>query len=300
MARAPWAFAVVACALLWAVHALAREPVRVEIDWSRVSDADVERCGLGRLRAGAIERLVSEGYAIVSRAEANGIRVSVASVAGGLQLEVSAEGAAREQRLTPSEPCDATFALEVISRIAELVAEVAAERMPSTEEPQAQRPELEPIADTNASPLVLSLDTTVRINDAAYVTLGGGLGVRAQVTDDVALGARAELTAAPVNDLLALEGLFALTAVWLAKDAWLGPCLELGPLVHYASSDARSVTELDALFGAGVLVRTGAFAGQLLASGRLRSLEHQRAGETLFDSGRFGASLRISVQLSGP
>jgi hypothetical protein len=42
-----------------ASSAWAEGAVRVAIDWQGVSDRDIERCGLSRLRAGVIERLVS-------------------------------------------------------------------------------------------------------------------------------------------------------------------------------------------------------------------------------------------------
>jgi hypothetical protein len=67
--------------------------------------------------------------------------------------------------------------------------------------------------------------------------------------------------------------------------------------VHLASSDARSVTELDATLGAGVQLSTGHFLAQLLAYARLRDFEHRVAGEIAHDSGRVGLALRLGAQL---
>ena len=67
-----------------ASRALAQGAARVAIDWQGVSDRDIERCGLSRLRAGVIERLVSEGYALVETVDAGGVQVAIASSERGI------------------------------------------------------------------------------------------------------------------------------------------------------------------------------------------------------------------------
>src|SRR5687768_14982102 len=81
---------------------------RVAVDWSGVSDGDVARCGLSRLRAGTIERLVDSGYAVVGSRDRGALGVVVASVEGGLRVQVDGSGAERDETLKFPEPCDTT------------------------------------------------------------------------------------------------------------------------------------------------------------------------------------------------
>ena len=98
-------------------------------------------------------------------------------------------------------------------------------------------------------------------------------------------------------EVTVLELMPALTAAYQPSSALLGPCFELGPVVHLASSDARSVTELDASLGAGLQLSAGHFLAQLLLYARLRDFEHRIGGEIAHDSGRVGLALRIGAQL---
>jgi hypothetical protein len=275
--------------------------VQVSIDWRAVSDRDVERCGLTRLRAGVIERLVSEGYALVESVDASGVRVVLASSADGLAVVVSSEGVERRDALRAGEPCDATFALDVIARVAELVDEVARAR-PA---PQAQPDEPAPLPEVAAQPepepsetrFIAALDATARANQALYWLAGGGLSARLQLASGLQLGVRAELLATAHLAVTVIELVPLLTAAYQPGDALLGPCLELGPVVHLASSDARSVTELDATLGGGLQLSAGHFLAQLLAYARLRDFEHRIGGEIAHDSGRVGLVLRLGAQL---
>jgi hypothetical protein len=79
----------------------------------------------------------------------------------------------------------------------------------------------------------------------------------------------------------------------------IGVYLELGPLLHLASSDARSVQELDAAGAAGLQASVGHLLAHLLLYARLRRFEHRVGPATAFDSGSFGLIVRIGAQLSG-
>jgi hypothetical protein len=68
-------------------------------------------------------------------------------------------------------------------------------------------------------------------------------------------------------------------------------------VVHLASSDARSVTELDASLAGGLQLSAGHFLTQLLVYGRLRDFEHRVGSEIAHDSGRVGLALRFGAQL---
>jgi hypothetical protein len=300
--------AAVTTAVLYGVGARAQAPelTRVAVDWSRVSDADVERCGLSQLRAGTIERLVDEGHAVVETIDPGGIRVAVASTPAGLNVHVEGAGVARDETLHAGKRCDATFVLEVISRISELVDEVAEARRarPPTAPVQAPPPANAPTAQAPPPPPARSavqgsIDATLRINESPDWLLGGGLGVRARLPAGWEAGARVELLGAAHLEVTVMEGFVGVVGAWQPHLPGVGPYLELGPVLHRASSDARSEVELDAALAAGLQLGFGHLLGHLLVYGRLRSFEHRVGGETAFDTGRVGLILRIGAQLSG-
>jgi hypothetical protein len=282
-----------------ASSAWAEGAVRVAIDWQGVSDRDIERCGLSRLRAGVIERLVSEGYALVETVDASGVQVAIASSERGLYVHVASNGMDRDAQLEPGEPCDATFVLEVIARVAELVDEVAATRPVVAEPTPIAEPSnaVQAEATTSESRFIGAVDVTGRANHALSWLLGGGLSARAHFASGLELGARAELAGSSHLEVTVLELFGAITAAYQPGDPWLGPYAELGPVVHLASSDARSVTELDMSLGVGLQLGTGHFVAQLLMYARLRDFEHQMHGEIAHDSGRVGLALRFGAQL---
>jgi hypothetical protein len=284
--------------MLWPGLARA-EATRVSIDWQGVRDRDIERCGLARLRAGTIERLVSEGYALVERVDASGVAVAIQSSAEGLTIRAASGELERQDELRPGEPCDATFVLDVIARVAELVEEVASAQPPLV----AAVPPPEPIAAPQAeseeagSRFIGALDLTGRANPALSWLLGGGLSGRVAHASGLQLGARAELGAASHLEVSVLELYGAVIAAYQPEGNVLGPCAELGPVVHLASSDARSVAKLDASLGAGLQLSAGHFLAQLLIYGRLGTFEHRVRGEIAHDSGRIGLALRLGAQL---
>lgn len=276
------------------------EGVRVAIDWQGVRDRDIERCGLSRLRAGVIERLVGDGYALVEDAGESGVRVDVASSAEGIQLHVASANVVREDDLHAGEPCDATFVLDVIARVAELVDEVVRARPEPVAAPEpapAREIAAQPESEASESRFHAALDATARANQALYWLAGGGVSARVQWPSGLSIGGRAELVGTARLEVTVLELMGALTAAYQPQDALIGPCFELGPVLHLASSDARSVTELDATLGAGLSLATGHLLAQLLLYGRLRDFEHRVGDEIAHDSGRVGLTLRIGAQL---
>ena len=309
---------IAAVVLLLACRSFARaqaEPqqTRVSVDWEAVDDADVERCGLSRLRAGTIERLVGAGYAVVEATDDSGVRVSVGSVPGGLKLRIEGKDIAREETLAAGAECDATFALDVISRIAERVDEVAQElarhRAASdvgagfkpahsdATHSDAARSDDHPDAPPDRPAVHAGIDLTARINTAPSYQLGGGLGVRASLPAGWELGGRAELTVHAERGVTVLELLLGPAIAWQPEVSGLGAYLEIGPILHLATSDARSVRELDLALGLGPQLGLGPVLVQLLAYGRLRRFEHRVDGETAFDTGHLGLILRAGAQL---
>jgi len=297
-------------------QAQAHAQTSVSVDWKAVRDADVERCGLSRLRAGTIERLVGAGYAIVERAGDSGVRVSVASAPAGLRLRLRVEGggAVREETLEAGPQCDATFALDVISRIAERVDEIAsmlptppanpvpgAPDAPAQSADPAQPPpaaEVEGEHERARAAVQVAFDLTLRANESPSYQLGGGASLRARLPDGWEGGGRIELTAHPGGDLTVLEAMLAPFVAFQASLPGVGAYLELGPILHLASSDARSVRELDLALAVGPQLAAGHVLAQLLLYGRLRSLAHRVGDEIAFDTGRVGLILRIGAQLS--
>ncbi len=284
--------AFVAAALLSA-HARA-EQARVAVDWSRVTDADVERCGLSRLRAGTIERLVDGGYAVVATGQTGAIGVVVSSVQGGLRIHVARGGEARDETLELGKACDTTTVLEAIARIFELVTEVDRARPRAQERPRA--PEAVPVATDWQG----SIDFTARANDSPDVLLGGGLAARARFPTGWEPGARAELAGNGHLGVTILEPFIGVTAAWQPDKRGAGPYLELGPVLHLASSDVLTVLEPDVLLGAGLQVSVSHILAHVLVTARLRRFEHRVGADVAYDTGHLGMVLRIGAQLFDP
>ena len=303
-------------------RAQATAQTRVSVDWSAVRDADVERCGLSRLRAITIERLVGAGYAVVEHSGDSGVRVSVASAAAGVRVRVEGPGVVREDTLDFGPQCDPTFALEASSRIVERVDEVARELSARAAASQAQPANAPPAAEASAAGgtavdasaaasddpaheqperavLQAGIDLSARINASPGYQLGGGLGLRARLPEGWELGARAELTVHASDGVTVLEAMLAPALVYQPAPTGLGAYLELGPVLHLATSDARDVRELDALLGLGPQLALGHVLAQLLVYGRLRNLVHRVNGETIFETAHLGIVLRVGAQLSG-
>ena len=272
----------------------AQSQPRVSIDWRNVSDADVERCGLSRLRAGTLERLVDEGHAVVDSVDSTGISVRVSSVAGGLHILVKARGISREDTVTLPQACDATLVLEAISRIAELVRDV--------EEALGPAPAAKPIApaEPEAPVFQLELDAAVKAaHPREFVLFGGGFGVDWAVSADWRLGGRAELTGNARLGVTVLEASTLVTLKWRPLRSIVGLHLEAGPLFHSGTSSELAARELDAAAGAGPDLSIGPLRAHLLGYVRLRRFEHRIDGEVAFDTRQVFLILRIGAQLFG-
>jgi hypothetical protein len=281
-------------------QAAPRAKSRVALDWRSVSDADIERCGLSRLRAGTLEQLVDDGHAVVDSGDST-VQVRVSSVAGGLHIRVESREASREDKLALPENCDATLVLEAISRIAELVRLVSAE---STGASPAELPAA--TADAGVEPaqhppprsgFQLSIDAAAKAaNPSDFLLIGGGMGVDFQLSD-WQLGGRAELMGNRRHDVTLLEASTALTAGWQPPRSLVGFQAEFGPLLHIGNSERLTATEVDATAGAGLKLRAGIWRAQLIGYVRLRRFEHFVDGKTAFDTGQAGLILRIGAQL---
>jgi hypothetical protein len=276
------------------------EPVRVALDWKNVADADVARCGLSRLRAGTLERLVSEGYAVVETVDERGIAVAVASIEGGLKIVMASEAVARSEVIRIEPSCDSTFVLEVIERISALVDAVKHARPAPPPSLPAAYVGAEPAPEPEPPTLHAQIDALLRASDTASLAIGGGLAVRAGLLGGVQLGGRVELAGNAVHDVTVLEaGLFVSAALQPAASP-LGFVLELGPVLHHAKSAQLSVAEPEAFLMLGPQLGLGSLLVQLLFHARLRSFEHRVGQEIAWDSGRVGVVLRVGAQLSGP
>jgi hypothetical protein len=283
-------------------QAAPRAKSRVALDWRSVSDADIERCGLSRLRAGTLEQLVDDGHAVVDSGDST-VQVRVASVAGGLHIRVESREASREDKLALPENCDATLVLEAISRIAELVRLVSAE---STAASPAELPAA--TADAGVEPaqhppprsggFQLSIDAAAKAaNPSDFLLFGGGVGLDFGLLTDWQLGGRAELMGNSRHDVTLLEASTALTAGWQPPSSLVGFQAEFGPLLHIGNSERLIATEVDAAAGAGLKLRAGIWRAQLIGYVRLRRFEHFVDGKTAFDTGQAGLILRIGAQL---
>jgi hypothetical protein len=269
------------------------EQAKVAVDWSGVADADVARCGLSRLRAGTIERLVDGGYAVVGTEQPGAIGVVVSSVEGGLRIQVSSASGARDETLELGKACDSTTVLDAIARISELVAEVDRAR-PS---PEKRRPAPEPAVLTDWQG---SIDFTARANDSPDALFGGGIGARARLPAGWEAGGRAELVGNADLGVTVLEPFLGVTAAWQPDRRGAGPYLELGPALHLASSDVVSVREPDVLFGAGLQVSVSHILAHVLVTARLRRFQHRVGADVAYDTGHLGMVLRIGAQLFDP
>jgi len=283
------------------VRAASRARTRVSLDWSKVSDADIERCGLSRLRAGTLEQLVEDGHAVVDSSDST-IRVRVSSVAGGLHIRAESLEASREDTLSLPQNCDATLVLEAITRIGELVRRVSADSEPDTSaesSPVARDTGAEPAARTRENTgFQLSLDAVAKAaNPSDFLLFGGGVGLDFGLLADWQLGGRAELTGNARDGVTVLEASTPLTAGWQPAGSLVGLQLEFAPLLHIGNSERMTATEVDGAGGAGIKLRTGRFRAQLIGYVRLRRFEHFVDGKTVFDTGQAGLILRIGAQL---
>jgi hypothetical protein len=238
--------------------------------------------------------------------------VTVSSADDALRVHVQDGALSRDAQLDAT-GCDATFVLDVISRITELVDEVVRAAPPPAvvaasprataerEAPEPRSPATEPLAasDTQRAPLQAELDFTARANPSPDYQLGGGLGLRLRLPAGWESGVRAELTAHASRGVTVLEAFLGVSGAYQPSLPGLAPYLELGPVLHHAASDARSVTRLDAMLAAGVQLSLGHVLAQLLVYGRLRSIAHRVGSDTAFDTGRVGLVLRLGAQLSG-
>jgi hypothetical protein len=283
-------------AVLSSGHAGA-EQSRVAVDWSRVTDTDVERCGLSRLRAGTIERLVDGGYAVVGTGQAGAIGVVVSSVPRGLRIRVSGTGNARDETLQLGKTCDATTVLDVIARIFELVVEVDRERVSAARPPPAPAPAPEPVPVTDWQG---SIDFTARANDSPDALLGGGLSARLRVPEGWEAGVRGELAGNAHLGVTILEPFIGLTGAWQPDRRGAGPYVEVGPVLHLASSDVLSVVEPDVQFGAGLQVSVSHILAHVLVTARVRRFQHRVGADVAYDTGHLGMVLRIGAQLFDP
>jgi hypothetical protein len=183
--------------------------------------------------------------------------------------------------------------LDVIARIFELVAEVDRER-PSAARP-ARAPVPVPVADWQGA-----IDFTARANDSPDALLGGGLAARARFPAGWEPGVRGELAGNAHLGVTILEPFVGLTAAWQPDRRGAGPYLELGPVLHLASSDVLSVVEPDLLFGAGLQVSVSHILAHVLVTARLRRFEHRVGADVAYDTGHLGMVLRIGAQLFDP
>ena len=275
-------------------RAEAADQARVAVDWSHVTDADVARCGLSRLRAGTIERLIDGGYAVVGTRQPGAIGVVVSSVEQGLRIQVSGPGDARDETLELGKACDSTTVLEAIARIYELVTEVDRARPRALPEPRYAR-ESRVGTDWQGA-----IDFTTRANDSPDVLLGGGLGARARLSSGWEPGVRGELAGNAHLGVTILEPFLGATIAWQPDRRGAGPYAELGPVLHLASSDSLSVREPDVLFGAGLQVSVSHILAHVLVTARRRRVEHRVGAEVAYDTGHLGMVLRIGAQLFDP
>ena len=97
-----------------------------------------------------------------------------------------------------------------------------------------------------------------------------------------------------------LETFLGATAAWQPDRRGAGPYVELGPVLHLASSDVLSVLEPDVLLGAGLQVSVSHVLAHVLVTARLRRFEHRVGSDVAFDTGHLGVVLRIGAQLFDP
>src|SRR5262245_3367240 len=80
---------------------------RVAVDWSGVTDSDVARCGLSRLRAGTIERPAAAGQAGAGPAASGRPAGGLPPLAGGWRTGAKAHAATRKEKLNFPKPATA-------------------------------------------------------------------------------------------------------------------------------------------------------------------------------------------------
>jgi hypothetical protein len=280
-------------------------PVQVAVDWRGVADRDVERCGLTRMRAGIIERLVQSGHAVVERVQEDGVQVAIASEPTGLVLHVaSSDGGERTRRLPFAEPCDVTFVLDVIASVAEEVDALAqAQRTVRARRASVRAELMDAELDARTAQVTvraryqLALEALVKLPATFDPLFGVGLSGAMGVRTSWELGARLELAATAREGVALFEPLAGATAAWQPTHSLLGLHAEVGLLFHRARSAQRSVSELDGALAVGARLCTGHLLAHLLVYARLHSFAHELDGRVALDTSRAGLIVRIGAQL---
>lgn len=122
----------------------------VMIDWSAVSDATVQRCGLGLLQSLLLQGMVESGFAVVDTAGPQVIKVTLRERKGAVLVEAQRDDVVARRRVAVPVRCDSTIGvdLQAAARGTALeVEQVVKERQPP---PPANS---EPVTPPPTSPL---------------------------------------------------------------------------------------------------------------------------------------------------
>ena len=267
------------------------------LDWSQMDDAQTERCGLLQLHAATLERLLGEGYVIVAEAQPRSIRLRFSSEgATSFGARADASWGRRELRFELPDDCDATFVLLVIDRMVDALSQLTEERPPLPVE-QEPRP-VEPPPPEPMARAYLDIDATLRAHYTPALLVGGGLGVGRHWPNAWSVGARLELVGIAHDGVRLLEPSAALVVGY--RPDVVGFVAELGPVLHVALSDLRTVVEPDAMVALGMQISARRFFAHLLIFVRFRAFEHVRGPEQAVDTGFAGLAFRLGGKLLRP
>ncbi len=109
-----WVFFVAAVGVgVSADDGAAASILHVAVDWSAVPDAVIERCDLWGLEGFLAQRLVEEGYAVVSQDQTPDVVVAVTATETVLEIEAHDANATARRQVMLSDPCDHSLLLEL-------------------------------------------------------------------------------------------------------------------------------------------------------------------------------------------
>lgn len=284
-------------------------------EWSGVSDALVARCGLSGLTGLVVQDLVAAGYAVVRRATADGVTITLTERGGALELLVRSEAGVQTAAVAVGRDCESSLQLEVLHQLSTLLARDRAARAaaakPEPPPPPAPAPSpspgTPPVAPARASspwPAVrplLALGVDVPLAQPMLAASGGArVRLHRHVSFDVAL----EAAVTWPRSVVTLEaGLAARASVHLPLGSALTAVAGLSAALyrHQFFAPGRGGGHFDGRFGVPLELWLNAVPVglRLVPYLRLTQVEHVVDSGTAFSARAFGVVAALVVRLGG-
>jgi hypothetical protein len=273
----------------------------VAVDWSRVPDEAITRCGLSGLESALLQALVDEHYAVVKEADVRGVRVTID--VDGSAFRVRAEHRSETVRgdVPIPTPCDSTIEVDLVDRMMRAVREVIARaRAAETPPVLAAGPTLDDSATADGGGWWLSAGPMLVSPGSTSWLFGVRVSIRRLLPFGLAAGLVGEAAMRAPSGLVLAEPVL---AVIVTKMISAGGALELGVggeaalLAHLYQRDDGGGGHLDARFGLPLEVKTPILGAglALVPYFRVREVQHRIGDDIVHDGRAFGVLLTLFV-----